>query len=231
VTQLAYRIFYHLQPAAAILTDAGCASSYEIDPENVSAIRAVQGLAPARPLISGIVSWPTRMLAGIHTVKDAVMDRDVVWIAALFDFYDLQHLARFDIVLNQLGGIAVIAWHVGPLRPSHLPQRVGGGVIFNAMDAVFQIRQKCVRELVVHHPCLGIYAHQGFEPVGADPQFSILPGHAMTSATIVRRAERNLAMADLARIHVGLEDAIDGRIGMVDHRNAIGAAPDTACRW
>src|SRR5450755_2260138 len=50
----------------------------------------------------------------------------------------------------------------------------------------------------------------------------------MAGAAIVGWPEWNLAVAHLMRVEIGLEDAIDGRLGVVPHRYAVRPAPDAA---
>src|SRR5262249_16380867 len=69
------------------------------------------------------------------------------------------------------------------------------------------LRRFVERDQELWLPGNGINAKKAAEPQCRNPKFAIVPHPSMAAATIVRRPERNLAMAHLLGIHGHLKDA------------------------
>src|SRR5438045_3927935 len=108
----------------------------------------------------------------------------------------------------------------------HLPDEAV--VIGDAVQPLGEAGGVRRRDYVVDLPSLRIDTEQRLKAIRVDPDFAVvrLPRHAMRGAAIVFGAEWNLPVADLLAIHISLEDPINRRSRVIDHRGAIGSAPD-----
>jgi len=114
------------------------------------------------------------------------------------------------------------------LMSSHLPNEAV--VVRNAVQPFRETGHASGRDNVVDFPGLGINTDHGFQPIGIYPHFAgvRLPCHAVSGAAVVFGPERDLSMADLLAVHIGLEDPVNGRCRMLHLGSPVGLAPDVA---
>ena len=157
------------------------------------------------------------------------MNTDSVHIARAWDeFNSLHDLAGADVIFDETGRIARIIRSSFLLMAGHLPDEAI--IIFDPMQSFRQARYSRTREFVIDFPGFRIDTDDRFEPVRIDPDLAplTLPGHAVRRAAVILWAKWNLAMADFLAVHVGLENAIDRWIRMVDFGAAVGSAPNVS---
>ena len=130
---------------------------------------------------------------------------------SLFEIGGQQQVACLAVVFAQARLPRRIAVAVDSGDDPDIPLVIEGDVV----QARFFLRAHANQHF--RRPRRRVNAKDAAKTQRGDPQLSLVPLHAMAPATAAFEGERNLAMGDLLRVHVDLEDAV---------RILVGADPD-----
>src|SRR5215469_3160483 len=159
-----------------------------------------------------VVHNPVRMDAGVAANQRAVVHGEPMRVTGIWrEIHCLEHAPRCGVILDERRPVVGMIFAI---VTDDLPD---AAVVPRDRVITWLVRRLVERDHEFWLPRVRVDTENCAQPKRGDPELTIVPESAVAPASVVRRAKRNLAMADLFGVHVHLKYTF---------RRCIGAHPN-----